>query len=102
MPRQATTAEGITCDADGEKLSIGLLDAIAIHSLVSIDKKLLGIVKTEFATELKSKRLCQMVKPIAQSIDELLVRYEKKDQVAMLTSKNANPQPTYQDDSSKD
>ena len=48
---------------------------------MTIDKRLVNIVKTEFASDLKSKRLCQMVKTIAQNVDELLVRYGSKDQV---------------------
>ena len=77
----------------GEQLSIGLLDAIAIHWLLSVDRKLLAIVKTEFATDLKSKRLCHMIKPISQSIDELLQRYDNKDQVVMVKSPPSSAQP---------
>ena len=87
LPQQAITSEGVSCPDAGEQLSIGLLDAIAIHWLISINPKLLGIIKTEFATDLKTKRLCQMVKPISRSIDDLLKRYDTKDQVAMVTSK---------------
>ena len=63
--RRAESSDGVTCPNTGEQLSIGLLDAIAIHWLLTINPKLLTIVKNEFATELKTKRLCQMVKPIA-------------------------------------
>ena len=48
---------------------IRLLDAIAVHWLNSIDKRLISIIKTEFATQ-KTKRLCQMIKPIAKCVDE--------------------------------
>ena len=93
LPKEATTAEGVSCPQQGEQLSIGLLDAIAIHWLLSIDRKLLTIVKTEFATDLKSKRLCHMIKPISQSIDELLQRYDSKDQVVMVKSPPSSAQP---------
>ena len=81
LPKTEIQAEGVTSSATGDSLSIALLDTIAIHWLVTIDKRLVNIVKTEFASDLKSKRLCQMVKTIAQNVDELLVRYGSKDQV---------------------
>ena len=61
LPKKAYTAEGVSCPTDGEPLTIALLDAIAIHWLVSIDKRLVNIVKTEFATDLKTKRISQMI-----------------------------------------
>ena len=51
----------MTSPNTGEKLTIGLLDSIAVHWLLAIDKRLIGIVKTEFAADLKTKRLCQML-----------------------------------------
>ena len=79
LPDRQTQAEGITSPIGGEQLTIGLLDSITVHWLLSIDKRLIHIIKTEFATELKAKRLCQMVKQIAVNIDELLQRYSKSD-----------------------
>ena len=89
LPQEAISSEGVSCPNTGEQLTIGLLDAIAIHWLLNINPKLLPIVKTEFATDLKTKRLCQMVKPISQSIDELLQRYDTKDQVSAVSSQAA-------------
>ena len=86
LPKTSFTAEGVTCPQGGELLSIGLLDAIAIHWLISIDKRLVDIVKIEFAADLKTKRLSQMVKTIARSIDDLLLRYDQKDTVAAVQS----------------
>ena len=63
-------------------MSIALLDSIAIHWLLSIDRQLINIVKTEFSSELKTKRLSQMIKPIATNIDELLARYGNRDTVS--------------------
>ena len=81
LPDRQTQAEGITSPIGGEQLTIGLLDSITVHWLLSIDKRLIHIIKTEFATELKAKRLCQMVKQIAVNIDELLQRYSNSDVV---------------------
>ena len=57
-----------------------------MHWLISIDRRLVDIIKTEFATDLKFKRLCQMVKTISKNIHELLTRYGHKDQVAAISS----------------
>ena len=51
LPNKSYEAEGISCTAVGETLSIGLLDAITIHWLISIDRRLLDIVKTVVLTE---------------------------------------------------
>ena len=98
LPARTYEAEGVVCPSTGEQLTIALLDAVTIHWLLSIDKRLLPIVKTEFATELKSKRICQMVKIIAQNIDDLLVRYDNRDQVSMV---NISRIPAKQNYSSK-
>ena len=84
LPREEMEAEGIKSPATGEALTIGLLDAIAVHWLVSIDKRLVNIIKTEFASQLKSKRLSQMIKIIAVNIDDLLQRYSQQDTVSSI------------------
>ena len=91
LPKTSITAEGIRSPTTGEDLTIALLDSVAIHWLLCIDPRLIGIVKTEFATELKSLRLSQMVKTIAKNIDELLVRYNTKDQVHMIQNSPYKP-----------
>ena len=82
LPKSAITAEGVTSPRAGEVMSIALLDSIAIHWLLSIDRQLINIVKTEFSSQLKTKRLSQMIKPIATNIDELLARYGNRDTVS--------------------
>ena len=91
LPREEMEAEGITSPAAGEKLTIGLLDAIAVHWLLSIDKRLVSIIKTEFSSDLKVKRLSQMVKVIAVHIDELLQRYSQQDTVNSISCYSAQP-----------
>ena len=90
LPRASFTAEGVSSPATGEVLSIALLDSIAIHWLLTIDRRLINIVKTEFASELKTKRLCQMIKPIASNIDELLNRYGQRDTLHSVESSDAS------------
>ena len=81
LPDKQYSAEGVTSPNTGEKLTIGLLDSIAVHWLLAIDKRLIGIVKTEFAADLKTKRLCQMIKQIAPNVDDLLTRYGHQDSI---------------------
>ena len=88
LPRKAHSAEGVSSPNDGEGLTIALLDSITIHWLLSIDSRLVSIIRTEFATELKTKRICEMVKPIAQNIDDLLLRYENKEQINSVSAKS--------------
>ena len=86
LPKDRVEAEGIRSPNTGEQLTIGLLDSITVHWLLSIDKRLINIIKTEFATELKNKRLCQMVKCIATNIDELLQRYCQVDNISSIST----------------
>ena len=93
LPQQAYEADGVVSPPTGESLSISLLDAITIHWMLSIDRRLLDIVKVEFATDLKSKRICQMVKTIAKSIDDLLARYDQRDNVSAIKTSTTSRNP---------
>ena len=90
LPKEEFEAEGVRSPAQGENMTIALLDNIAVHWLNSIDRRLVNIIKTEFSTDLKSKRLCQLVKPIAKCIDELLARHGQKDLVAVVSKDNSS------------
>ena len=99
LPENSVSAEGVSSPITGERMSIGLLDSIAVHWLITIDKRLINIVKTEFATQLKTHRLCQLIKQIAHIIDDLLTRYNSSDSVASIaqvstTPTNPNQNPT--------
>ena len=89
LPKEEMEVKGIVVPRTGEKFTVALLDSVAIHWLSSIDKKLINIVKTEFSTELKTKHLSQLVKPISQYIDDLLLQYENKDQVVLIKSETS-------------
>ena len=86
LPQDAYESDGVRSPASGEWLSIGLLDAISIHLLLAIDRWLVSIVKTELATDLKTKRICQLVKQIAPNIDEWLQHYSQADTVNTVSS----------------
>ena len=91
LPQITYEADGVRSPATGEQLSISLLDAITIHWLLMIDKRLIAIVKTELATDLKTKRMCQLIKQIAPNVDEWLQRYVQADTVSMIHSQQATP-----------
>ena len=95
LPTETVTADGISSPATGETLTIGLLDAITVHWLMAIDKRLISIIKTEFAPQLKTHRLCQLVKTIATNIDDLLTRYNFKDSEASISQMSSRSQ-TYE------
>ena len=86
LPQETYEADGVKSPETGEKLSISLLDAITIHWLLAIDRRLVNIVKTELATDLKSKRICQLVKQIAPNVDEWIARYSQADSISSVTS----------------
>ena len=89
LPQTSYEADGVKSPTTGEHLSISLLDAVTIHWLLTIDRRLISIVKTELATDLKTKRMCQLVKQIAPNIDEWLQRYNQNDMVSTVTSQQA-------------
>ena len=91
LPQNRIEAEGIQSPQTGETLTIGLLDAIAVHWLLSIDRRLVSIIKTEFASDLKVKRLSQIIRTIAVNIDELLQRYSQGDAVNTLSCSKPSP-----------
>ena len=95
LPAKRVEVDGAQCGDAGEKLTVSLLDAISVHWLMAIDKRLIGIIKTEYASQLKEKRLCELVKVIARNIDELLQRYEtKSDSINSVASKKTTAGPS--------
>ena len=91
LPQSSYEADGVVSTDTGEELSISLLDTVAIHWLLAIDKRLISIVKTELATDLKTKRICQLVKQIAPNIDEWLNRYAQGDIISSVNIQQTRP-----------
>ena len=52
LPDKRIVAEEVMSPDTGESLTIGLLDSIAIPWILSIDKRLISIIKTEFTADL--------------------------------------------------
>ena len=68
--------ENLKTDANGDLMTISLMNHIAVQWLRKIDIQLLNIVKTEYSTELRSNvQLAALVPRIAPNIDSLLARY---------------------------
>ena len=102
LPVDTVQAEGVVSPATGESLTIGLLDAIAVHWLNTIDKRLIQIIKTEFATELKEHRLCEMIKTISKNIDELLAKHSATDQINQISTSSYSTRPNVADQDTVD
>ena len=61
----------------GDKISVTILDMVTAIWLDKIDKKLAGIVRTEFQVRLRSgTRISSLVEVIAPQADQLLARYD--------------------------
>ena len=86
----ALAVEGAVVPAEGDAISVTMLDLITMHWMAVIDPRLAAVVKVEFATDLKTSRISSLVKRIAINADELLKRYETpKDQINAVQSSSA-------------
>jgi len=75
LAQAEATAGGLTNQV-ADKMSISIMNHIAVHWLRKINTQLLQIVKTEYSTELRSgEQLAALVPRIAPNIDSLLARY---------------------------
>ena len=93
LPQRQITVEGVTVPAAGKTLTVALLDSIAVHWLLNINRRLVNIIKIEFAAEPKTKRLSEMIKTITSNFDELLARYDSKgDQIDVVKSGQVSKQ----------
>ena len=63
-------------NATDDKMSISIMNLVALQWLRKIDTQLIKIIKTEYSTELRSgQQLAALVPKIAPNIDSLLSRY---------------------------
>ena len=71
-------AENLTNGATADKMTISLMNMVALQWLRKTNPDLLTIVKTEYSTELRSNtQLADLVPRIAPNIDSLIRRYEQ-------------------------
>ena len=68
--------EHISTGAQAEKMSVSLMNMVAVQWLRKTDPALIKIVRTEYSTELRDNiQLAALVPRIAPNIDQLLTRY---------------------------
>ena len=77
LPKPNVTVEGINSGANGEKMTISLMNFVAMDWLNKINVHLVDIVKTEYSRELRENtQLMELVPRIASNIDAMLARHD--------------------------
>ena len=89
MPYKAganNTVDGTAVPATGDKMSVSLMNLVAVMWLNKIHESLLSIVRTEYSKELRDNvAMSELVPRISMSIDALLTKYEKVPPVNKLS-----------------
>ena len=77
LPKANITVDGVTSGANGEKMSISLMNFVAMDWLNKINPQLIDIVKTEYSRELRENtQLVELVPRISINIDAMLSRHD--------------------------
>ena len=77
LPKPNITVDGINSGANGEVMTISLMNFVAMDWLSKINPQLIDIVKTEYSRELRDNtQLVALVPRIASNIDALLARHD--------------------------
>ena len=75
-----------------DKMSISLMNIVALQWLRKINPDLIEIIKTEYSTELRSNsQLAELIPRIAPNIDSLLKRYSSSSNVQQLEMSEEDP-----------
>merc|ERR1712155_210305 len=89
MPYKAganNTVDGTAVPATGDKMSVSLMNLVAVMWLNKIHESLLSIVRTEYSKELRDNvAMSELVPRISMSIDAHLTKYEKVPPVNKLS-----------------
>ena len=89
---------GKIVNTEDDKMTISLMNHVALQWLRKIDVQLIQIVKTEYSTELRSnEQLAHLVPRIAPNIDSLLSRYAASSTVSKVTLNTANYENDYEE-----
>ena len=79
-------------NATADRMSISLMNFIALQWLRKVNPSLVNIVRTEYSTELRSNtQLAELVPRIAPNIDSLLQRYDAKGNVGNIHLVESDP-----------
>lgn len=77
LPKANISVDGVTTGADGDKMTISLMNFVAMDWLNKINPQLIDIVKTEYSRELRDNtQLIQLVPRIANNIEAMLSRHD--------------------------
>ena len=77
LPKANVTVDGVTTGADGEKMTVSLMNFVAMDWLNKINPHLIEIVKTEYSRELRDNtQVIELVPRIANNIDAMLSRHD--------------------------
>ena len=77
LPKANIEFDGISTGANGEQMTIQLMNHVAMDWLQRINVQLIDIVKTEYSRELRGDtQLCELVPRIAENIDSMLGRHD--------------------------
>ena len=83
--------DGILSGTTGEKMSISLLNFIALSWLQKINAQLVGIVKVEYSRELREQTpLASLVPRIANNIDAMLRRHDVAAGINLVVKEDAS------------
>ena len=75
LPKADIEVDGISSGATGEKMTIGLMNFVAVSWLNRINSKLIDIVRTDFSKELREGTpLSALVPRIANSVESILAK----------------------------
>ena len=76
LPKENVEVDGISSGPTGEKMTISLLNMVALQWLQKINSQLVDIVKLEYSKELRgAQQLSSLVPRIANNIDTMLSRH---------------------------
>ena len=77
LPRGNITVDGVNSGANGEQLTISLMNFVAMDWLHKINPRLVDIVKTDYSRELRENvQLSALVPRISLNIDAMLSRHD--------------------------
>jgi len=89
LPKSNVVVDGIESGPGGEKMTISLMNFVALDWLNKINPHLVNIIKTEYSKELRDDtQLCQLVPGIANNVDALLSRHDVVGGVGKLCLSN--------------
>ena len=85
LPKANIELDGISTGETGEKMTIGMMNLVAIDWLRKINPQLIDIVKVEYSRELREDvQLASLVPRIANNIDAMLNRHNVVGDISSL------------------